>query len=138
MVSSMEFDKNGNLWFTDQVNDAIWRYFVNERKFEMYRVPITGSYPPGLSIEDKGMVWFSEIFGKRIGVLDPRKVIDNTTSGITEFPFKDIEYETLRPGLISKSYNNTIWFTAVTYPEGGNIVSFDFISKNFTVYPRRY
>lgn len=26
MVWSMEFDKEGNLWFTDQVNDAIWRY----------------------------------------------------------------------------------------------------------------
>jgi virginiamycin B lyase len=80
------------------------------------------------------MIWFSEIFGKRIGVLDPSKVIDNTTSGITEYPFEDIEYETLGPGLLSKSYNNTIWFTAVTYPEGGNIISFDVASKNFTVF----
>jgi virginiamycin B lyase len=134
MVWSMEFDKEGNLWFTDQVNDAIWRYFVSERKFEMYKVPTIGSYPQGLSIDNKGMIWFSEIFGKRIGVLDPSKVIDNTTSGITEYPFEDIEYETLGPGLLSKSYNNTIWFTAVTYPEGGNIISFDVASKNFTVF----
>ncbi len=48
----------------------------------MYKVPTIGSYPQGLSIDDKGMIWFSEIFGKRIGVLDPSKVIDNTTSGI--------------------------------------------------------
>lgn len=134
MVWSMEFDKEGNLWFTDQVNDAIWRYFVSEKKFEMYKVPTIGSYPQGLSIDNKGMIWFSEIFGKRIGVLDPSKVIDNTTSGITEYPFEDIEYETLGPGLISKSYNNTIWFTAVTYPEGGNIVGFNVASKNFTVF----
>jgi virginiamycin B lyase len=81
------------------------------------------------------MVWFSEIFGKNIGVLDPSKVIDNTTSGITEYPFEDIEYETMGPGLISKNNNlNTIWFTTVTYPEGGNIVSFDLVSKNFTVF----
>ena len=134
MVWSMEFDKEGNLWFTDQVNDAIWRYFVSEKKFEMYKVPTIGSYPQGLSIDNKGMIWFSEIFGKRIGVLDPSKVIDNTTSGITEYPFEDIEYETLGSGLLSKSYNNTIWFTAVTYPEGGNIISFDVASKNFTVF----
>lgn len=134
MVWSMEFDKEGNLWFTDQVNDAIWRYFVSEKKFEMYKVPTIGSYPQGLSIDNKGMIWFSEIFGKRIGVLDPSKVIDNTTSGITEYPFEDIEYETLGPGLLSKNYNNTIWFTAVTYPEGGNIVGFNVASKNFTVF----
>jgi hypothetical protein len=83
MVWSMEFDKEGNLWFTDQVNDAIWRYFVSEKKFEMYKAPTIGSYPQGLSIDNKGMIWFSEIFGERIGVLDPSKVIDNTTSGIT-------------------------------------------------------
>ncbi|MGB7295370.1 MAG: hypothetical protein WBC70_07240 [Candidatus Aminicenantales bacterium] len=134
MVWSMEFDQEGNLWFTDQVNDAIWRYFVNEKKFEMYRVPTIGSYPQGLSIDNKGMIWFSEIFGKRIGVLDPSKVIDNTTGGITEYPFEDIEYETLGPGLISKNYNNTLWFSVVTYPEGGNLVIFDVVSKNFTLF----
>ena len=134
MVWSMEFDKEGNLWFTDQVNDAIWRYYVSEKKFEMYKVPAIGSYPQGLSIDNKGMIWFSEIFGKRIGVFDPSKVVDNTTSGIIEYPFEDIEYETMGPGLISKNNNNTIWFSAVTYPEGGNIVSLDVISKNFTVF----
>lgn len=134
MVWSMEFDKEGNLWFTDQVNDAIWRYFVNEEKFEMYKVPAIGSYPQGISFDNLGRVWFSEIFGKRIRVLDPNNVLDNTTNGIIEYPFEDIEYETLGPVLISKYYNNTIWFTAVTYPEGGNIVSFDIVNKNFTVF----
>ena len=42
-VWSMEFDREGNLWFTDQGNDAIWRYFVSEKKFEMYKVPTIGN-----------------------------------------------------------------------------------------------
>jgi len=134
MVWGMEFDMEGNLWFTDQVNDAIWRYFVAEKKFEMYKVPAIGSYPQGITFDSQGKVWFSEIFGKRIGVLDPDKVVDNTTHGIIEYPFDEIEYETLGPVLISKNYNDTIWFTAVTYPEGGNIVSFNTTNKNFTVY----
>jgi virginiamycin B lyase len=32
MVWGMDFDKYGNLWFTDQENNAIWRYFVDEKK----------------------------------------------------------------------------------------------------------
>jgi streptogramin lyase len=32
MVWEMDFDKNGDLWFTDQENNAIWRYFVDEKK----------------------------------------------------------------------------------------------------------
>src|SRR5581483_8586720 len=27
MAWSMKFDRSGNLWFTDQVNNSIWRYF---------------------------------------------------------------------------------------------------------------
>lgn len=134
MVWGMEFDTEGNLWFTDQVNDAIWRYFVAEKKFEMYKVPAIGSYPQGITFDSQGKVWFSEIFGKRIGALDPDKVVDNTTHGIIEYPFDEIEYETLGPVLISKNYNDTIWFTAVTYPEGGNIVSFNTTNEKFTVY----
>ena len=102
MVWGMEFDNEGNLWFTDQVNDAIWRYFVSEKRFEMYKVPAVGSYPQGITFDSQGKVWFSEIFGKRIGVLDPDKVVDNTTQGIIEYPFDEIEYETLGPVLISR------------------------------------
>jgi virginiamycin B lyase len=132
MVWGIEFDKEGNLWFTDQVNDAIWRYFVSEKRFEMYKVPAIGGYPQGITFDSQGKVWFSEIFGKRIGVLDPDKVVDNTTQGIVEYPFNEIKYE--GPVLISKNYNDTIWFTAVTYPEGGNVVSFNTTNENFTVY----
>ncbi len=134
MVWGIEFDKEGNLWFTDQVNDAIWRYFVSEKRFEMYKVPAVGGYPQGITFDNQGKVWFSEIFGKRIGVLDPDKVVDNTTEGIIEYPFEEIEYETLGPVLISKNFNDTIWFTAVTYPEGGTIVNFNTTDKNFRVY----
>ena len=134
MVWGMEFDNEGNLWFTDQVSDSIWRYFVSEKRFEMYKVPTVGSYPQGITFDDKGKLWFSEIFGKRIGVLDPNKVVDNTTDGIIEYPFEEIEYETLGPVLISNNFNDTIWFTAVTYPEGGNLISFNITSNKFTVH----
>ncbi|HZD34555.1 MAG TPA: hypothetical protein VE130_05075 [Nitrososphaeraceae archaeon] len=134
MVWSMEFDKEGNLWFTDQVNDAIWRYFVYEDRFEMYKVPTAGSYPQGITFDRQGKLWFSEIFGKRIGVLDPDKVADNTTEGIIEYLFEEIEYETMGPVLISSSFNDTIWFSAVTYPEGGNLISFNPANNSFTVH----
>ena len=45
-------------------------------------------------------------------VSHPDKVVDNTTQGIIEYAFDEIEYETLGPVLISKNYNDTIWFTA--------------------------
>jgi virginiamycin B lyase len=83
MIWGMEFDKKGNLWFTDQVNNAIWRYFTAEKRFEMYKVPTKSSYPGQVSFDSQGRVWFSEIFGKKIGVINPDEAVHNTTRGIT-------------------------------------------------------
>ncbi|HJT85379.1 MAG TPA: hypothetical protein VJ697_12940, partial [Nitrososphaeraceae archaeon] len=71
MIWGMKFDKNGDLWFTDQEHNAIWRYFVNDKKFEMYKIPTRGAYPSSIEFDSEGNIWFSEIFGKKLGSLNP-------------------------------------------------------------------
>jgi virginiamycin B lyase len=137
-------DKKGNLWFTDQVNNAIWRYFTAEKRFEMYKVPTKGSYPGQVSFDSQGRIWFSEIFGKKIGVINPDEAVDNTTSGITEYELElregggeDIESivpTTVSSNGSSNSINNTVWFTAVDFPEGGQIVRFDMNKEEFQIF----
>ena len=134
MVWGMEFDKNGDLWFSDQVNNAIWRYFVKEERFEMYKVPTGGSYPSQIDFDSQGRVWFSEIFGKKLGVLDPALAENNSTKGITEYEIKQADFETMGPVTVSSKNNNSVWFTTVTFPEGGKIVRFDMDSGEFTFY----
>ena len=90
MVWDMEFDKKGNLWFTDQVNNAIWRYFPTDKRFEMYKVPTNGSYPSSIAFDSQGSVWFSEIFGKKLGVIDPVKASNNTSEGIQEYQLNHV------------------------------------------------
>jgi hypothetical protein len=51
MVGEMNFDKYGNLGFTDQVNNAVWRYFVSQKKFEMYKVPTIRAYPAFIELD---------------------------------------------------------------------------------------
>jgi virginiamycin B lyase len=131
-IWGMEFDKLGNLWFTDQVNNAIWKYENSTKKFEMYMIPTRSSYPVQVGINPAGEVWFSEIFGKKLGVIEPNEARNGTSDGITEYELKQIDFETMGPMTIGK--NGTIWLTAVSFPEGGNIVKFDPITKNFTVF----
>jgi virginiamycin B lyase len=140
MVWDMEFDKNGDLWFTDQVNNAIWRYFIADKKFEMYRVPTNGSYPSSIAFDSQERIWFSEIFGKKLGVIDPTKVINNTTKGIQEYQLDMSEeegFETMGPLIITSKdgngNNETVWFTAVDFPETGHIIKFDINKKKFEV-----
>ena len=135
MVWGMEFDKSGNLWFSDQVNNAIWRYFVQEERFEMYKVPTVRSYPSQIDFDSSGRVWFSEIFGKKLGVIDPSKAENNSTKGIKEYEINQFEFKTMGPVTVSSSKNNrSVWFTTVSYPEGGNISRFDMDTEEFTFY----
>ena len=149
MVWGMEFDKKGNLWFTDQVNNAIWRYFTAEKRFEMYKVPTKSSYPGQVSFDSQGRVWFSEIFGKKIGVINPDEAVHNTTRGITEYELELGEeqenVESIGPITVSSNgssnsnndndnNNNTVWFTAVDFPEGGKIVRFDMNKEEFEIF----
>lgn len=133
MVWSMEFDSNGDLWFTDQVNNAVWRYFVQEDRFEMYKVPTKGSYPLNIAFDSAGEAWFTEIFGKKLGHIDPGQVRNNSTAGITEYEIPDLDFETMGPLTVDKS-GEILWLTAVSYPDGGNVVRFDIQSKEFAVY----
>jgi virginiamycin B lyase len=145
MVWDMEFDKKGNLWFTDQVNNAIWRYFPTDNRFEMYRVPTNGSYPSSIAFDSQGRAWFSEIFGKKLGVIEPAKASNNTSTGIQEYQLnmsEDEGFETMGPLVItdtpsnntnSNNYNETVWFTAVNFPEAGHVIKFDIDTKKFEV-----
>ncbi|MGZ8891204.1 MAG: hypothetical protein ACXW0J_07370, partial [Nitrososphaeraceae archaeon] len=140
MVWGMDFDKFGNLWFTDQVNNAIWRYFVSEKKFEMYKVPTRGAYPAFIEFDSEGNVWFSEIFGKKLGVLYPHLVENNTSKGISEYEFEDLvqhKITSMGPVSISNNTNNKndiVWFSAVDYPDNGSVMNYNTSSKKFNVF----
>lgn len=133
MVWAMEFDASGNLWFVDQRNNAIWKYLPSNGKFEMYKIPTVGSYPSSIVFDTQGKLWFSEIFGKKIGLLDPVLAEDNTSKGITEYTIEGLDFETLGPVSLSND-KKKLWLTAVKYPEGGSILSFDIQSGTFSLH----
>jgi len=148
MIWDMKFDKNGDLWFTDENSNSLWKYFVKENKFEKYKVPTKNSYPSSLAIDSKNRVWFTEIFGKKLGVINPSEVEHNTSKGIKEFDLeKKVKFETMGP--LSMGFNNNnnrnsssnnnpnndiLWMSSVNFPYEGQIVKFDISKENFTIY----
>ncbi|GIU71754.1 MAG: hypothetical protein KatS3mg003_1233 [Candidatus Nitrosocaldaceae archaeon] len=134
-IWSLVFDKDGNLWFQDAGANSIWRFYINEQRFEQYIIPTLPegfgtSYPINIVfVNDK--VWFSEIYGKKIGVLDPLKVKDKSSEGITEIEVAS-DLETLGPLSVDK--DNNIWFTALTFPIKGELFKLDPDTLEFTKY----
>lgn len=150
MIWDMQFDKNGDLWFTDELSNSIWKYFTKEGKFENYRLLQEGGYPLSLTFDSDNNVWFTQVFGKRLGFLEPDKVRDNTTEGISELDMsKQLNFQTMGP--ISNGFNNistrgnndnsnnkALWFSTAVFPVGGQIIKFDIVSQSLTIHDLNY
>ena len=166
MMWDLKFDKNGDLWFTDEQSSSVWKYLVKQNKFERYISPTNSSYPLSLTFDSNGLVWFTNVFGKKLGILNPEEVKNNTTMGIREIDLgKRINFETMGPSSMSfsptdKSKTNTLlernssssnvtvnfndteekedadtmWFSTVDFPYGGQIVKFNMQTQNYTIY----
>lgn len=98
MIWDMKFDRNGDLWFTDELSNSVWKYFTKEAKFENYRLLEEGGYPLSIVFDSDNNVWFTQVFGKRLGFIEPSKVVSNTTEGISELDMsKQINFQTMGP-----------------------------------------
>ena len=160
MIWDLEFDRNGDLWFTDELSNSIWKYFVKEGKFENYRLLQEGGYPLSITFDSDNNLWFTQVFGNRLGFLEPTKVINNTTKGISELDMsKEISFQTMGPisngfgfsqanntsninGSISNDQNNNnneiLWFSTAIFPVGGQIIKFDINAQALTIHDLNY
>ncbi len=149
MIWEMKFDGNGDLWFTDELSNSIWKYFVKEGKFENYRLLQEGGYPLSIAFDSNNNVWFTQVFGQRLGFLEPSKVINNTTEGISELDMsKQINFQTMGPisnGIgfpqtneignnRNSNVNETLWFSTSIFPVGGQLIKYDIPNGALTIH----
>jgi len=155
MIWNMKFDGNGDLWFTDELSNSIWKYFVKEGKFENYRLLEEGGYPQSITFDSDGNVWFTQFFGNRLGFIEPAKALTNTTEGISELDMsRQIDFQTMGPisngfGFGNNNTNNvnsttptnaneTLWFSTATFPVGGHIIGYDVTAESLTIHDVTY
>ncbi|MDR4489791.1 MAG: hypothetical protein R2685_02665 [Candidatus Nitrosocosmicus sp.] len=151
MIWDLKFDKNGDLWFTDQRSNSIWKYFTQEGRFENYKLLQDGGYPLSVAFDSSGKVWFTQVFGKRLGLIDPSLVESNTTKGVSELDFlNQIQFVTMGPlsnGFIhnnslqnnnSNNQSETLWFSTVSYPIGGQLIKYDIGQQQLSIHDLTY
>jgi len=82
---TLRFDAQGNIWFTLAKSNHVARFDPATAQFTYYRLPpgdpaeigLSIPVPYGCDVAPDGTVWFSQLFGQRIGRIDP------ATSAIT-------------------------------------------------------
>ncbi len=88
------------VWFTENQTNKIGALFANGR-FQEYMVPTANAQPAGITLDEKGVPWFTECAGNRIGFVNP------ATATITEFA---VPTPHACPSGITAASDGTIWF----------------------------
>ena len=60
-------NSKGLAWFTDQTANAVWSFNVNTHIFHEYHLKTPNAFPFDLVLDQNGNVWFTELFGNKIG-----------------------------------------------------------------------
>ncbi len=59
MAWSAKADNNGNIWFTDERQRALWRFNESQETFSMF--PIAAQLPSSIDFDSQGKIYFSGV-----------------------------------------------------------------------------
>ena len=116
---SVSIGADGKVWFTefDYDSNKVGSFDPVKQQFQEYGSPTPRSVPHNPWVARNGQVWFSELKGRKLSVIDPE------TGKLTEYPVPDkAGIHTLR-----EDSQGNIWTS-------GNVTRFDPQTKKFTVY----
>lgn len=144
-VWDMKSDKNGDIWFTDEKQNAIWRYFKSAQKFEMYKVPENSSffgttYPVSLDFDDKGNVYFVGIRSPSLWIGNIANLRNGTSNGISKISIPISGFRGIEPDLVSTGSltldkkNGMVWISMLAFNTKGQVIRYDINNKTFKSY----
>jgi virginiamycin B lyase len=144
-VWSVKADKKGDIWFTDEKQNAIWRYSKSLGSFEMYKVPQNSNafgttYPVSIDFDSKGNVYFVGIRSPVLWFGNITQMKNGASDGITKIPIPTAGFKGIDPSLISvgsvavDDKRGVVWISILSFPNKGEILRYNISSKTFDTF----
>jgi virginiamycin B lyase len=143
-VWSVKEDKSGSIWFTDEKQNAIWRY-SKSLGFEMYKVPENSkefgtTYPISIDFDSKGNVYFVGIRSPVLWFGNVTQMKNDTSNGISKIPIPTSAFKGIDPDLISTgsiavdNSRKVVWISMLSFHSKGEILRYNITSKGFDTF----
>jgi virginiamycin B lyase len=138
-----------DVWFTDEKQNAIWRYIKSSKIFEMYIIPgksdsFDTSYPISFQFDpnNENIIYFVGTYSPSLWIGDITEMKNGTSDGISQIPipveegFKGIDPVYITTGSIAfDNKRDAIWVSVLSYAaQKGQIFKYDLDTKSFDVY----
>ena len=144
-VWSVKIDGRGNVWFTDEKQNAIWKYIKSSQTFEMYKVPVKSdifgtTYPVSMDFDSKGNIYFVGIRSTSLWFGNVTKMKNGTSEGIYGIPMPTSRFAGIDQSLISTgsvavdNKRNAVWISMLAFQKKGQILRYDVNTKGFKIF----
>ena len=137
----------GEVWFTDGKQNAIWRFFTSSNVFERYTVPGESRdfgtiYPASIEFDpnNDNIIYFVGMFSPSIWIAETDRLKNGTSEGISEIPIPIKGFEGTDPVFITTGSlafdekENAVWVSVMIYGYKGQIFKYNLDDKSFDIF----
>ena len=138
---------NGDVWFTDGKQNAIWRFITSTNSFERYTIPgqsqdFGTTYPSSIEFNpnNDNIVYFVGMFSPSIWIAEIDRLKNGTSEGITEIPIPIEGFEETDPVFVTTGSlafdekENALWVSMMIYGYKGQIIKYSLDNKSFDAF----
>ena len=145
-VWTVKVDRKNNIWFTDEKQNAIWRYNNILKTFEIFNIPEISesfgtTYPVSLDFDSSGNIYLVGIRSPALWFGNITEMRNGTSDGISKIPIPLQGFAGIDPDLIStgsvvvdENNSNTVWLSMLAFAKKGQIFKYDTNSETFKVF----
>lgn len=144
-VWDAKVDGKGDVWFTDEKDNSIWRYVKSSQTFEMYKVPVKSdafgtTYPVSIDFDSNGNIYFVGIRSPTLWFGQITKMKNGTSNGISNIPLPVDRFKGIDPALVSTgsiavdNRKNLVWISMLAFNTKGEILRYNIENKTFNTF----
>ena len=137
-------DSKGNIWFTDEKRNGIWRYEQGGNSFSFFQIPerppaFGTVYPISIAFNDDD-IYLGGIRSKSLWLANVSDLKNNSTEGISNISLPISSFKGIDPDLVSTGSieidkdRDTLWISMLAFAVKGQLFKFDIPTKTFTSY----
>ncbi len=145
-VWDLDIDNKGDIWFTDEKLNALWRFSNDTRTFDIFPVPekpeaFGTTYPVSMEIDKNGSnIYFVGIRSPSIWIGNISLMRNGTAEGIERIGIPLDSFAGIDPDLVSTGSvvldedNDRLFVSLLAFNTKGQILGYELKNKTFTPY----
>jgi virginiamycin B lyase len=120
MIWGIDYSPDGSLWFTDESYDSVWRFSIQDEKYQRVDYPSEGDSLPQKLKMDGSQIVINDFTGNKLTFLDPTQSDNNMRYLSLPSPVNGSV-----TGDFAIDNEKNVWFTNWLFQQGGVLVKFD-------------